>query len=217
MSKIKQFIIVDGQVFISSAHVESGAFVGLGADEALASIGSVISESELARSAVAERKLTIDEMACMEIDFIRELYGRSRSSVEMWNEAYEVARHRAKLRDGPAPIPESVSGEGWRIDFKSGGFELFNTADGKIIDFIRARMSGDTVGVTKTVQMYDWSKAPEWAVYAVINRHGVALWLEGMPSAGLRDWWLEVGDRKERIWSFSSVKNWRETLEARPK
>ena len=60
----------------------------------------------------------------------------------------------------------------------------------------------------------DWSTAPDWANYWVMDEDGVCYWFEKLPVAATCSWQPEP---KSRVWYASTYENnWRDSLQQRP-
>lgn len=67
---------------------------------------------------------------------------------------------------------------------------------------------------------YDWSKAPEWAMWAATSEGGFGFWFRNKPRRSGQAWaesprgsqWAMIKGH-----SIEHCPNWRESLEARPR
>jgi hypothetical protein len=60
---------------------------------------------------------------------------------------------------------------------------------------------------------HDWSKAPEWANYMAVDQDGEVFFFEEMPTPDSDGTWRSDYGQFEKVES----KNWRDTLQVRPK
>lgn len=65
----------------------------------------------------------------------------------------------------------------------------------------------------KSAPRYDWSQAPEWAMWAAVDLNGAAYWYELHPSDGIAVWLDNADGRVERA---DVCPGWRDSLEQRP-
>lgn len=75
-------------------------------------------------------------------------------------------------------------------------------------------------GEGEVTTRYDWTKAPEWAMWAATDEDGDRYWYEEIPrQAEVCDFWVADegrGQNEEILPLFAYCPDWRESLERRP-
>jgi hypothetical protein len=61
----------------------------------------------------------------------------------------------------------------------------------------------------------DWSKAPEWAEYHVMDSNGDTYWFANEPQPGSLEWFNQSGGGAVKLHELA--KDWKESLVIRPK
>lgn len=85
-------------------------------------------------------------------------------------------------------------------------------------DFAEPLTPAEIQAMTYRESRYDWSKAPDWAMWAGTDRNGKSYWYIKEPHINSSDseWWLSSDSREWQEFACGPCPDWRDSLEYRP-